>query len=46
LKKRKTAIDLCIDWNRNKARLAKDPKDRARYEDNIKNLEAFRDANL
>ena len=42
--KRKTPIQQCIDWNRDKARRAKDPKDRARYEENIKNLEAFRDA--
>jgi hypothetical protein len=41
--RKKTPIDLCIEWNREKARRAKEPKDRARYEDNIKNLEAFRD---
>lgn len=40
----KTAIDHCIDWNRNKAKYAKDPRDRYRYLDNIKNLEEYKNA--
>lgn len=38
----KTVLDHCIDWNRNKAKYAKTPRDKARYEDNIRNLEAFK----
>lgn len=42
--RRMTAIDQCILWNRDKAKRAKSEKDRARYEDNIKNLQAFKEA--
>ena len=38
-----TPIDACIQWNKNMARKAKDPRDRERYLENIRNLEAFRD---
>lgn len=38
----KTAIDHCIDWNLNKARYAKNPRDKARYLDNVENLKAYK----
>ena len=41
---RRTVLDHCITWNKNKAKRAKDPRDKARYEDNIRNLEAFKEA--
>lgn len=34
----RTAIDQCILWNKNKAKYAKDPRDKARYEENVRNL--------
>ena len=41
----KTVIDHCIEWNRNKAKRAKTPEDKARYEENIGNLRAYKDDN-
>lgn len=38
-----TVIDQCIQWNKRKARQAKDPKDKARYEENVRNLEEYKD---
>lgn len=38
----RTGLDLAIEWNRNKAKRAKDPRDKARYEQNIKDLELFK----
>lgn len=38
----KSVIDHCIDWNRKKAKNAKTEADRARYEDNIRNLEEYK----
>ncbi len=37
-------IDNCIQWNRSRAQVAKTAGERLRYEENIKNLEAMRDA--
>lgn len=39
----KTVLDHVIEWNKRKAKLAKDPRDKARYEENILNLEAFKE---
>lgn len=37
-------IENCIQWNKNRALLAKTRGERLRYEENIKNLEDLRDA--
>ncbi len=37
-----TVLDACISWNRKQAKRAKNPRDRERYEDNIRNLEAYK----
>lgn len=38
----RTVLDEVILWNRRKAKEATDPKDKARYEDNIENLKAYK----
>lgn len=38
-----TVLDHCIAWNKKKAKNAKDPKDKARYEENIRNLVAYKE---
>lgn len=38
-----TVLDHCIKWNKDKLRKAKDPKDKARYQENIDNLLAFKE---
>lgn len=40
---RQTVLDHVITWNRNKLKKAKDPKDQARYQENIDNLIAFKE---
>lgn len=37
-------IDQCIKWNKNQARKAKDPRDKARYEENVRNLEEYKES--
>jgi hypothetical protein len=39
----RTMLDEVINWNRRKAKVAKDPKDRTRYEQNIRDLEAYKE---
>ena len=39
----KTVLDEVIAWNRRKAKQAEDPKDKARYEQNISDLKLFKE---
>lgn len=39
---KRTVIDEVIAWNRRKAKQAEDPRDKARYEQNIEDLKIFR----
>lgn len=41
-----TVTDAVISWNREKAKRAKTPEDRERYEENIRNLQAFKESNI
>lgn len=38
-------IDECIEWNMKKAAKADDPKDKARYEDNVRKLLEMKSGN-
>lgn len=40
----RTMLDEVITWNRRKAKQAKDPRDVARYEQNIRDLEAYKES--
>ena len=41
---KRLVIDEVIRWNRRKAKDAKDPADKARYEENVVNLLAYKEA--
>lgn len=41
-----SVIDQCIKWNIDKAKRAKDPRDKARYEENVRNLIDFKEAEV
>ena len=41
-----TVIDAVIEWNRNKSRKATDPADKARYDENIRNLKEYKQNEL
>lgn len=43
MKQKRLVIDEVIKWNRRKAKDAKDPADKARYEDNVANLLAYKE---
>ncbi len=36
-----TVIEQCIKWNEDKAKRAKTPEDKARYEENVRNLKEY-----
>lgn len=38
-----TVLDECIRWNRRQLKKATDPKDIARFEENIRNLEEYKE---
>lgn len=40
---RRTLLDEVISWNRRKAKSAEDPRDKARYEQNIEDLKAYKE---
>lgn len=39
----RTMLDEVISWNRRKAKQTKDPKDKARYEQNIADLQSYKE---
>lgn len=43
MKYKRTVLDECIKWNRRKAKEAADPKDKERYEENIRNLIEYKE---
>lgn len=40
---KRTVLDECIKWNRRKAKETDDPKDKERYEENIRNLIEYKE---
>lgn len=38
-----TVLDECIRWNERQLRKATDPKDKLRYEENIRNLKEYKE---
>lgn len=45
MKTSRTVLDECIKWNRRKAKEAKEPKDKERYEENVRNLIEYKEKN-
>ncbi len=43
MKQRRLVIDEVIKWNRKKAKDATDPQDKARYEENVRNLIEYKE---
>lgn len=41
--RQRLVIDEVIKWNRDKAKRADDPKDKERYEENVRNLLAYKE---